>query len=392
MNTKVYYYIALGVCMFGMTLPTFAGFTVGDPKLDTGAFTISGTLRAKYNYKDYGADIDPDNSVQFDAAILNLGYDSPKVFGSAQWRCYQWSDLCDFSTLVSAYAGYRLNQTDHLTFGLQPVPFGPDRYWDSSFYAGLNYTLGLQDVLNLGLNYHTEFPSATKVDLAYFIRDGGNYTGTSNNDTARYSANTIKTDNAMMTSLKEKDMFVTRISQDLNFSKNDDLNVKIGGSYWYSKLDNQRNDQEGTRKIWSLFNTIHYQNMGITLTAGQMKIDNKDSISTYSTFGSFDSEYNIANKGTFYSVDMNYVFNNVKGDLNVTPYIVLSGLKKDEDGFKNSQRNILGVAWNHKNISVYTEYVMSKNDIFIGGNVDSLAKGDDDQWNKLFNMVFIYNF
>lgn len=392
MNTIIYRNFGMGLFVFGMALPTFAGITIGDPKADTGAFTVSGTLRAKYNYKDYGHDVDPDNSVQFDAAIINFGYESPNVFANAQWRCYQWNDLCDFSTLVSAYAGYRLNETDNVTLGLQPVPFGPGRYWDSSFYAGLNYTMGLQDVLNLGLNYHAELPSATKVDLAYFVRDGGNYTGTADNDTARYSANTVKTDNPTMASLKEKNMVVARVSQNLNFLNHDDLKMAVGGSYWYSQLDNKRNGEEGNRKAWSLFNTIHYQSVSLTLTGGQIEIDNKDPISSYSTFGSFDAEYNIANKGTFYSVDMNYTFKNVKDNLNVTPYIVLSGFNKDKNGFQDSQRNIIGAAWNHKNISLYTEYVMSKNDVFIGGNTDSFAAGDDGKWKKLVNLMFMYSF
>ncbi|MCY3399530.1 hypothetical protein ECD62_03580, partial [Acinetobacter baumannii] len=42
------------------------------------------------------------------------------------------------------------------------------------------------DASNLGANYHFELPSATKVDLAYFATDGGNYHGSSK-DSARYT-------------------------------------------------------------------------------------------------------------------------------------------------------------------------------------------------------------
>ncbi|MER8055468.1 hypothetical protein ABS210_18725, partial [Acinetobacter pittii] len=38
------------------------------------------------------------------------------------------------------------------------------------------------------------------------------------------------------------------------------------------------------------------------------------------------------------------------------------------------------------------EYIMSKNDPFIGGTQDSLAKGDDNQWNKLLNLTLFYYF
>lgn len=97
------------------------------------------------------------------------------------------------------------------------------------------------------------------------------------------------------------------------------------------------------------------------LTGGRQSISNKDALSpASSTFGSFDGEYDIANKGYFYTVDTSYVFKNVKDSLNVTPYVVFSGFNKKENGFDDSQRNIVGVAWDYKNISLYTEYVMSK--------------------------------
>lgn len=91
------------------------------------------------------------------------------------------------------------------------------------------------------------------------------------------------------------------------------------------------------------------------LTGGRQSISNKDALSpASSTFGSFDGEYDIANKGYFYTVDTSYVFKNVKDSLNVTPYVVFSGFNKKENGFDDSQRNIVGVAWDYKNISLYT--------------------------------------
>ncbi|MDN8181526.1 hypothetical protein QZK00_17990, partial [Acinetobacter baumannii] len=120
---------------------------------------------------------------------------------------------------------------------------------------------------------------------------------------------------------------------------------------------------------------------------------NKDTVSpASSTFGSFDGEYDIANKGYFYTVDTSYTFKNVRDSLNVTPYVVFSGFNKKEQGFDDSQRNIVGVAWDYKNVSLYTEYLMSKNDPFVGGTGSSLAAGDDGKWNKLLNVMLVYNF
>lgn len=388
---KAFFKVGLGFVVVGMSLPTFAGVTFGDPKSERGAVTVSGTLRANYQDKDYG-ETASDQKLKFDAAILNVAYESPDWFGKFQYRCYQYDTLCDFSTLVQAYAGYRLNSTDNITLGLQPIPFGPGRYWDTSFYAGINNTMGLQDALNLGVNYHFETPSATKIDLAYFATDGGNYHGTSK-DSARYTANLVSSSDPLKTDLNEKNMWMARVDQDLKFLSTDNLKVSVGGSYWYSDIENKKTSADGERNTWALFNRINYKNLNIVLTGGKQSITNKDALNpNSSTFGSFDGEYDIANEGYFYTVDTSYTFKNVRDSLNVTPYVVFSGFNKKEQGFDDSQRNIVGVAWDYKNISLYTEYLMSKNDPFVGGTGNSLAAGDDGKWNKLLNLMLVYNF
>lgn len=167
----------------------------------------------------------------------------------------------------------------------------------------------------------------------------------------------------------------------------------MGGSYWYSDIENKRTSEDGSRNSWALFNKINYKNLNIVLTGGKQSIKNGDDLNPdSSTFGSFETEYDIANKGYFYTISTNYVFKNVKDVFNISPYAVLSGFDKKAQGYDTSQRNIMGVAWDYKNASLYTEYLMSKNDPFVGGTSDSLAAGDDGKWNKLFNVMFVYNF
>lgn len=388
---RLFIKIGLGFTLSVLSSAVLAGITIGQADSEQGALTISGALRANYQDKFYDQETS-DRKIKFDAAILRLGYESPDWFGKVEYRCYQYDTFCDFSTLVYGYAGYHLNQTDHITVGVQPIPFGPGRFWDNSFYASLNNTLGLQDVSNMGANYHFELPSATKIDLAYFATDGGNYQGDSK-DAARYNANLVQSGDASKTHLKEKNMLMARVDQDLDFFKHDDLKVSIGGSYWYSEIENKKTFADGSRNTWALFNRIHYKNLNVVITGGKQSIKNKDvDQPDSSTFGSFDSEYDVANRGYFYTIDTSYTFKNVTDNLNVTPYVVLSGLNKKAKGFDDSQRNIIGVAWGYKDISLYTEYLMSKNDTFIGGTADSFAKGDDGKWNKLINIMAVYNF
>ena len=388
---KIYTNIGIHLLMVSISTSVFAGVSFGDPTSELGEVTVSGTLRANYQDKDYGESA-ADQKIKFDAAILNVAYESSDWFGKLQYRCYQYDKFCDFSTLVQAYAGYRLNTTDNITVGLQPIPFGPGRYWDSSFYAGINNTMGLQDALDLGVNYHFEMPTATKVDLAYFATDGGNYHGTSK-DSARYTANVVTSSDPLKTNLHEKNMWMARLDQDLQFLGTDDLKLSVGGSYWYSDIENKKTSADGNRNTWAVFNRINYKNLNVVLTGGRQSMSNKDASSpASSTFGSFDGEYDVANRGYFYTVDTSYSFKNVRDSLNVTPYMVLSGFNKKEQGFDDSQRNIVGVAWDYKNVSLYTEYLMSKNDPFVGGRGSSLAAGDDGKWNKLLNVMLVYNF
>lgn len=388
---KLYRDLSFSVLVASMASQSFAGLAIGDPESEHGEVSVSGALRANYQDAHYGEQA-ADEKIKFNAAILDLGYESPKIFGKLQYRCYQYDTLCDFSTLVQAYGGYRINPEDNIIIGLQPVPFGPGRYWDSSFYASINNTMGLQDVLNLGVNYHFETNTATKFDLAYFAKDGGAYNGDSK-DSARYTSNVISSYNSDSTDLSEKNMFVARVEQDINLWGSKDLNFSIGAGYWYSEIENKKTDKDGTRKVWNLFNKINYKDLNITLTGGKLDISNKDNNSpNSSTFGSFDSEYNIANEGYYYTVDARYTFKNVQEQINVTPYAVFSGYAKNEHNYSNSQRNIVGIAWDYKNVSLYTEYVMGKNDPFIGGSSSSLVEGDDGKWNKLLNIMLVYNF
>jgi len=67
-------------------------------------------------------------------------------------------------------------------------------------------------------------------------------------------------------------------------------------------------------------------------------------------------------------------------------------LRKDPKDFKTSTRNIFGVQADKGHFSVAAEYMLGKNDPFIGGNADSCAQGDDQGWSRLLNLLFFYNF
>lgn len=387
---KSYLQLAFATALTTMIAPSYAGISFGDANADSGKLTISGYVRGNYQDKDYG-EAASDQKIRFDAAQLKLDYEREELFGHAEYRCYQYDTLCDFSTLVDAYVGYRINETDQLVAGVQAIPFGPGRFWNNSLYGSINTTAGLEDVHNLGLNYHFELPSATKFDLGYFAIDGGNYVGTTQ-DSGRYSANYVSSNNVANSELQEKNMWVGRITQDLPLGV-DGLSTQVGGSYWSSDIENKTTSKTGRRNAWSLFGKINYGNLGLTLTGGKNDVTNKDTFNAQaSLMGSYDSEYYVGNKATYYTADIGYAFKEVKHIGNITPYFMYSQYDKDQAGSKYSIRNILGVSIEHKKLALTAEYIMSKNDPFIGGNQNSLAMGDDNEWNKLLNLTLFYYF
>ena len=393
-NLKVLNLFTMSYMLLVMYIPpSYAGYTFGDPKTEQGAVTLSGYIRGNFQEKDYSYAA-KDGKIQFDAVQLKLDYDAKNVFGHFEYRCYQYDRLCDFSTLVDAYVGYKILNKNSLTVGIQPIPFGPTRFWESSLYGGINNTVGLEDAHNIGANLHWEFLSSqTQIDAGYFIHDAGNFFGDSK-DAARYTANLVSSDDMAYSNLNEKNMWIARITQDIFPLMNNHLNMKAGASYWYSEIESKSNHQDGNRNAWSIFGILTYDDFTLNLTGGKTEMKTSDSLSTSaSKFGSYDSEYLVANDATFYTADVSYQFKDLIEGVNLRPYFMHSSYLKEPSQFKNSQRNIIGLGIDYKNISLISEYILSKNDPFIGGGLNSLAEGDLDQHtNKLLNFTLFYHF
>jgi len=375
----------LSLCQVGYS----ADLSIVDAKSVEGELKLSGFLRAKYEDKSCSKN---DQKLTFDVAKINIDYQSSLMFGRIEYRCYQYDKLCDFSALVDGYLGYKINETNKVTVGLQNMPFGPGRFWESNNYGGIVTQVGLEDVHNVGINYRTNLFSNTDVDLGFFPIDGGDYHGKSV-DSARYSSNFVKPDpsSEIQTYLKEENMWVARVNHKLKFD-DPDLSASLGGSYWFSDIKNKTNNETGRHKAWALFSQLGYQNFQVTLTGGHHKIDNKDPLNpNVSVAGSFDYYNYLANEGNFYTADISYTFKDVGKIGKITPYAMYSAYDKT-GSYKTSTRNIIGVSVDHKNLGFTTEYIMGKNDLLIGGNEYSLVQGNDNKIQHLLKMTVAYSF
>lgn len=379
--------VALALAAMVASPANASDLTIGNADTNLGSLTLSGDVRARYTDSNYHAS--SDHKVQFYASKINLDYKSASnVFGHVEYRCYQFNHLCDFSALVDGYLGYQINKTDSVKVGLQELPFGPSRFWESTWYSAMAVQLGLEDTHDLGVDYHFNLTPKTQIDLGYFGRDGGHYFGKSV-DSARYSTNFVKPDDSSQSQLKEKNMLVGRVIQDLPDAGA--LKTNVGASYLYSQLDNVTVHETGHRQAWSAFSTMSYNNLSLNLTGGQNHVTNKDPIHPdYSVMGSFDLPYNVANKGDFYTANLSYTFKNVGKIGDIMPYVTYSSFVKDNKAYKTSTRNIAGVEVDHNNISVIGEYVVGKNDA--GLNAADFAGSTQSKTDHLAQLLFVYNF
>ncbi|WP_130803244.1 porin [Acinetobacter ihumii] len=374
-----------------------ADLSWGDPQADIGQLTLSGAIRTRYLTKNYQqpANEGQNNDWRLADIRLVLDYENRNWLASVDARCYQYDRLCDAVFLRHAWMGYQLNDEQRLRVGLQPIDFGLGEFWGSSYYETLMNTVGFEDISNLGVQYqinHDDYHAS----LGFYPRDGGNYTGTSK-DASRYSANFVEADDLTAgTHLKEKNMWIARLTKTFQFDASHKLATELGTSFWYSDLENKVTQRQGHRNTWNIFATTQYAQWQWLSLYGEQKIKNQDIIfPDSSTLGAFDTNYQLANKGRYVVNEINYTFEQPYFHLeNIKPYLSHSRFFKDSATAKDSERLIGGVAFNYKAIGVQAEYIMSRNDPMNGGDAQSLAQGNAEHngWDNMFYLAVGYYF
>lgn len=387
----------LGLSTILISHYTFADvFKIGDSTKNYGSLQLNSAIAGTYihkNYYDQKREGQKNGSFNFSSFRLILKYENPYFLGSLDTRCYQENHLCDLIYIREAWLGYKITEQSVLSIGQQDVDFGFGRLWGDSSFGTLFGPMGMENVQNLGIKYKLKHDN-NSLTVGFYPTSGGNYKGTSK-DSSRYSANFVEADNLKQgTHIKEKDMLITRISKEINLNSEYNFKTEIGASYWHSSLDNQITNKTGKRNTWNIFSTTHYKNWKLFALFGQQKINNADDFkSNESTFGAFDSSYQVANNGQYVMTEINYSFKEpFKNISEIKPYITYSKYLKDQANYIDSDRLILGSVLQYKNLELAGEYIISHNDSDIGGNKDALAQGENKKSNKMFIVSATYYF
>jgi hypothetical protein len=355
-----------------------------------GELKIGGALRARYDYRDYG---DKVSKISFDTFRIDVNYDSPTLFGSAQYRFYGGAYPYDYTDDVGrinfpswAWIGYKTGDSSRVVAGINQIPFGLLPYVSSTFYQGLVNVIGLEDVHNLGAKFQY-MSGPVDLQVGFYPKDGGDWTGTSR-DANRYSVNVVKADSYVAggSNNEERNLLVGRLAY--KFEHGESASSELGVSALHSSLRNEDTGEDGTRKAYALHYGGKFGAMGVLAEAGgqSMSPRNPSAVGNDTvTFGAYDGSFNVASKGNFYSAEVNYALPWTLGPVrNITPYFNYSLFTKDKADFEDSHRVIAGAHFSAGPLFIYTEMRWGKNDPYTGDYAQGAAAGGEDKWKRAF--------
>lgn len=378
---------------------------------DDGKFKFGGAIRARYDARFDARALDgtPKTSehFSFDTLSLKASYDSSTVFGAAQYRFYGGSFVYgprngyrgfpgEVSFPLYAYLGYKFTPNDSVTVGMNQVPFGLQSNFSDSFFESLGFTMGLEEVYDLGVKYAHVEPDLN-YQFGFYPGANPNAIGTSV-DSARYSTNIVRADPGLDYSSQnnERNIFVGR-AEYFTF-KNDFSSLAFGASLWHSDVYNFDTLKTGTKQLEAVHLLSTYGPWGFKAIYTRQDINPKNPIrNDIITIGGYDSSYNMATHGNFVSAEITYKIADPIGPFTAVPYFNYSAYFKDEQRFKNSERFILGSAWTftpNPSLVIYTEAIIGRNDPYVGSGQFSqgLAMGGDNRWKSRFYMNIGYYF
>jgi hypothetical protein len=337
-----------------------------------------------------------------DALMLSAKYTSDSWIGAARYRFYgkaypyQYTHhFGDINFAEYAWIGYRFDPTQQVHVGLNQVPFGLQRLYSSTFLETEAFTMGLEDLDELGVKYIKDL-GAWNLQTGYYARSAWPGNGTSHGSTYSTVATPADSYVAGGSNNIERDMFVARLAKSVQAGG---WKGEVGASVLTSTLYNRDIHLDGRRNEFAL----HYTGMRgpwsvkLQYTRQAISPKNPDGNNQTITIGGYDGTYNMATRGNLYQANAkyaipgNYLWGWVK---NVAMYSSYDLYEKSDPQFHNTQRWIVGTSFSLKFLSIYVEWREGRNDPYLGGSsyAQSLAAGGIDSWKGQLYMNIGYYF
>ncbi|WP_336944790.1 hypothetical protein [Asaia sp. HN010] len=366
---------------------------------------IRGRYDLRFNDRGKRGQDRTSSHLSYDTLILTADYDTPVIFGAAQYRFYGGSFLYgknagyqnypgEISFPLYGYVGANITPSTKISVGLAPVPFD-DRWWGSSFLNSIGFIYGLEEVYNPGVvASHTI--GKWSFDAGFFPTIAPNAVGRSAGS-ARYSVNIAKNgasiDNGSDNT--ERNMTVGRVRYQT--ASGTDRNLTITGSIWLSTIRNYDTRRSGQRRAFSVSLKRETGPWRFKLQGVRQDISLNNPYSNgFVTVGDYDSLYNIASRSTILFAEIARSIDTGKLPVKLNLFVNYADVWKDiTPHAPNTQRLSLGAYWSDKatnRFRVWSEFYLSRNDPYIGAGqfTNGAGSGGDNRYKSAFLIVFGY--
>lgn len=370
---------------------------------------VGGALRLNFYHTDYGGEYDPnDTQFTFDTWRINVLAEKNGVGLNFEYRFYP-----TFNThfIKQGWFYYNFTPETELQVGITQVPFGNLQYNSHNWWFQGPYYVGLEDDHDMGFKLtHTKGNSTWMA--AYFVQpepSGPAYGSASFGigGPGRYSYDVVPVtgnkpwdyvlaDGETPQSNQEKNQFNLRYTYNIEHENGN--NTLIGASGQYGTLYNQaQNEFTGSSAIATHLDG-NYGNFNVK---AQYTYMNHDAINDdgdpvgYVYMGAYGDPYAVASEMNIYTLGIAYSMDVDFGPVsNLNFYNDYTYFDKLNDGFNDSQQNVLGVLASMGEMYIYFDIASGFNHPWLTNSFGSgMGSGaEDPRLNTRFNINIGYYF
>ncbi|MEX0957808.1 MAG: hypothetical protein WDZ63_00820 [Burkholderiales bacterium] len=347
----------------------------------TSGIKIGGAVRFQYSYEDYSAgNRDRGGDFDFDTFRLNLDGSIGDVLLSAEYRWYQYMDV-----IHHAWVGYDFSDTTQAQLGIHQVPFGVLPYNSHSYFFSSNYYVGLEDDYDMGIK--VIFDNAPwNLQLALYKNDEqGGVDGYVSDRSARYSYDPVGSRPAgegifaqPANAFGETNTVNARAAY--TFARGEDRSLELGVSGQYGDLHDGAGSV-GSNSAYAVHAVGNHGRWNVQLQATRYEYD-LDSGAQQVAVGAYAFFDTIAARATTYTANAAYTLPVSLGPVSaLTFYNNYSVITSKSASLEDTWMNVLGMAVSAGGVYAYFDYVMARNQPFIGGSMAGNAADTNSRFN-----------
>jgi len=349
---------------------------------------IGGALRFQYSYEDYNdANKDRGGDFDFDTFRLNVDGSIGDVTLSAEYRWYQYMNV-----VHHAYVGYQFSDNWEGQVGITKVPFGNLNYNSNSFFFNSGYYTGLEDDYDSGISMIGKYDKHD-IRVAFFKNDEqGGVDGYVSDRTHRYSYDVIGIrdfDSGEGIYSSPTQQMGESNTLNLRYSYNFFSNTEVGVSLLLGDLEGGSGiGSVGDRSAYAFHVKSKIDNIGIMFQYSDYEYD-LDNGSDFVAVGAWAFTDTMPAEASQYNLNLSYDTDVSFGPISHLTFYNDYNLVTDKSGgTKDTIMNVTGVAISAGGVYAYVDFVVAKNQPFIGGTL----AGNSDDWNKRLNINIGYYF